>query len=483
MKKYLIIIFIVLLSSQVYSQSHYNNLRNCKVEGADDSVLCGTYTVFENHHTKQGRQIDLNIIVIPALNKESAKSPVFFFEGGPGVAVTKGASFFAQRNNPYRQNHDLVLIDIRGTGNSNPLNCQALQDKKDLREQFDVMYPAKSVKACYQSLSQKADLTQYTTTNIVRDIEAVRQWLGYGKIQLNGLSYGTRVAQEYMRRFPSSVESAVLISPTSTGSRMPLYHALFAQTALNKLFDDCSNDSLCKTYFSALKEEFNSLKQAGKKKPFNITYTLSDGRKTNLSVSWDAFQTKIRSLMYEPRTLRKIPFIIHEAHRGRWKPFISLYPEKGGYNDFIAEGLYLSVTCAEDIPFITKREAKRLTKDTFMGMYRIKQQQNACANWIRGKIPNDFLQYVSSNIPVLIIVGGYDPVTPVSMAKEIARYLPNSQLVVIPQMSHLFEGLTNEECFDRMVVDFIEQSGKSKINTDCVESMQPPSFETKNTFR
>jgi pimeloyl-ACP methyl ester carboxylesterase len=476
-KKLLIVLLIVFFYSQSNSQSNNKNLKSCKVEGADDSALCGTYTVFENHHTKQGRQINLNIIVIPALNKDSVKPPVFFFDGGPGIAATKGASFFAQKNNPYTQNHDVVLVDIRGTGGSNPLHCRSLQEKKDLQEQFAEMYPAKAVKDCYSELSQKADLTQYNTTNVVRDIEEVKQGLGYKKIHLFGLSYGTRVVQEYIRRFPSSVESAVLHSPTSTGSRMPLFHARFAQDTLDKLFDDCLKDSSCKNSFPLLKKEFNALMQAGKKRPFNIVHTMSDGSKKNLSISWDAFQTKIRSMMYQPRTLRKIPSIIHKVYQGNWKPFVSLYSEKGGYNDFSAEGLYLSITCSEDVPFITSGEAKRLTKNTFMGMYRIQQQQAACANWTRGNIPNDYLQPVRSDIPVLILAGEYDPVTPVSMAKEIAKYLPNSQLVVIPQMSHIFDGLSNEECFDRIAIDFIEQSGKSKLNTDCVKSMQPPPYE------
>ena len=483
MKKQLIIIFIVLLTSQVYSQPQYKNLQPCKVEGVADSVFCGTYVVFENHKTKQGRRINLNIVVVPALNKDSRKPPVFYFEGGPGIAATKNASFFAMTNNPYRQNNDVVLVDIRGTGGSNPLHCRLLQDKKDLQTQFAVMYPAESVKACHASLSQNADLTQYTTTNIVRDVEEVRKWLGYEKIHLFGLSYGTRVAQEYLRRFPSSVESAVLHSPTSTGSRMPLYHAQFAQATLDKLFDDCGGDALCKTNFPALRKEFDELRQRGKKKPFDVVHTLADGSTTRLSVSCDAFQTKIRSLMYEPRTLRQIPFIIHQAHQGNWKPFISFYSEKGTSSEFLAEGLYLSISCAEDVPFITKREAKRLTKNTFMGMYRIEQQQTACAHWSRGDIPEDFLQPVRSDIPVLILAGEYDPVTPVSMAKEIARYLPNSQLVVIPQMSHMFGGLSNEECFDLMASDFIEHSGKSKVDAACVKSMQPQPYETGSTFR
>jgi pimeloyl-ACP methyl ester carboxylesterase len=465
------------LYSQSNSQSPYKTLQACKVEGTDSSIICGNYPVFENHQTKQGRQINLNIIVIPALNKNSAKPPVFFFDGGPGVAATKAASFFAQKNNLYRQNHDVVLVDIRGTGGSNPLHCRLLQEKKDLQEQFTEMYPAEAVKDCYGSLSQKADLTQYNTTNIVRDIDEVRQWLGYQKIHLYGLSYGTRLAQEYIRRFPASVESAVLHSPTSTNSKAPLFHARFAQNTLDKLFNDCLNDSSCKTSFPLLKKEFEALRQKGKKRPFNVVYTMSDGSKKNLSISWNAFQTKIRSMMYQPITLRKIPSIIHHAYQGNWKPFVSLYSEKGGFNDFLAEGLYLSITCSEDVPFITSEEARRLTKDTFMGMYRIEQQQTACANWTRGNIPNDFLQPVRSNIPVLIFAGEYDPVTPVSVAKEIAGYLPNSQLVIIPQMSHMFDGLSNEDCFDRIAIDFIVHSGKSKLNTDCIKLMQPSPYE------
>lgn len=483
MKKHLIIIFIVFLSSQVYSQARYENLKPCKIEGVADSVLCGTYSVFENHRTKQGMQINLSIILIPALNKGSVKSPVFFFDGGPGIAAAKNASFFALKDNPYRQNHDVVLVDIRGTGGSNPLHCRSLQEKKDLQEQFAEVYPVKAVKDCYAELSQKADLKQYTTTNVVRDIDEVRKWLGYQKIHLFGLSYGTRVAQEYLRRFPASAESAVFHSPTSTNSKMPLFHAGFAQDTLDKLFDDCLNDSSCKTSFPLIKKEFNELMQTGKNKPFGIIYTMSDGSKKNLSITWNAFQTKLRSLMYQPRTLRKIPSIVHQAYQGNWKPFVSLYSEKGGYNDFSAEGFYLSVTCAEDVPFITSGEAKRLTKNTFMGMYRIDQQKIACDNWVRGDIPNDFLQPVRSDIPVLILAGEYDPVTPVSMAEEIARHLPNSQLIVIPQASHIFDGLSNEECFDQMVLDFIEHSGKSKINTDCVKLMQPPPYETGSIVR
>jgi len=485
MSKFISVIFFTSVFITVNGQSHYKNLKPCAVPESRDSALCGSFLVYENRITKQGRKIGLNIIVIPALNKNSNQPPIFFFDGGPGIGTTKNASWFAEKNNPYRQNNDIVLVDIRGTGGSNPLHCYELQYHKGLAEQFDEhnpsreMYPVEEVKSCYDSLSKKADLTQYTTTNIVHDMEEVRQWLDYKKIHLFGLSYGTRLAQEYMRRFPSSIETVVLQSATSAGNRMPLYHAKFAQATLEKLFTDCTVDSLCRTAYPQLRKEFNALMSSGKKQHFKTIYTFSDDTRKQLSIPWSIFHTKLRTLMYEPSGLRQIPFIIHEAYKGNWKPFLSLYSEKGNYSDFFADGLYLSITCSEDVPFIKRKEARSLTRKTFMGNYRIQQQQNACVSWTRGNIPNDLFHPVRSEIPTLILAGAWDPITPVSMARVIAQHLSKSQLVIIPTMSHGFDGLSNGECFDKIVMEFINGSGNSKVNMDCVSAMQPPSYKIK----
>ncbi len=332
--------------------------------------------------------------------------------------------------------------------------------------------PANGVKACFDSLSAFADLTQYTTTNIVKDIEEVRKWLGYNKIIAFGLSYGTRLTQEYLRRFPNSIEAAVLWSPTSTGSKMPLYHAQFAQATWDKLVADCARDPQCNNAFPELKKDFQSLMLQLKN-----SVVINNTDSTKVTFTWNAFQTKIRSLMYDPYWLRQIPFIVHEAATGNWKPFVDMYPKEPRFNNFSAEGLYLSITCSEDVPFIKSKDTKRLTKNTFMGDYRVAQQKQACANWVRGAIPDDFLQPVRSDVPALIVAGEWDPVTPVTMAKEIARHLPNSQLVVVPQMSHMSWGLSNEQCLDEIIIAFIRSSGRATVNKDCVSGMAPPPYK------
>jgi pimeloyl-ACP methyl ester carboxylesterase len=464
--------------SRDYNESQiYERLKQCNSSGLDSTILCGAFSVFENRQTNSGRKIDLNIIVIPAIHKNHSKSPIFCFDGGPGVAATSGASFYADSINYYRVEHDIVLVDVRGTGGSNPLNCRQLQFKGGLEKQFTEMYPIQDVKDCYDSLSKLADLTQYTTTNMAFDIEEVRKWLGYDKINLFGLSFGGRLAQVYMKMFPTSVESCVLLSPTTTSSRMPLYHAQYAEASLNKLFEDCKSDSLCDIIFPNVKAEFKDLTERGKRKAFKYKFKNRNGEIKEVAIPWYSFHTKIRALMYMPFGLRQIPFIVHQSYLGNWQPFISLFPSESSYDDFIAEGLYLCVTCTEDVPYITKQEGDSLSAGTFMEDYRIQQQKNACSNWTKGIVPDNFFKPVTSDIPTMVMSGYFDPVTPPSMAEQIVQTLPNGYLVTIATMSHTFDGLSNPECFDKMVVDFFNKSD-TRPNSECIKQMLPDKFKT-----
>jgi pimeloyl-ACP methyl ester carboxylesterase len=469
--------FLLNASAQHASSKIYQNLHACKIAGITDSVLCGTYPVRENREAATGRMINLNIVVIPALHPNAASTPVFYLEGGPGVAATNSASFFADTSVPYRKYHDIVLIDIRGTGKSNGLDCPSLQVKQDLNQQFEEMYAKAAVHACFDFLSKKADLKQYTTTNIVKDIESVRKWLGYGKINIYGLSYGTRVALVYMKMFPAAIESCILWSPIPTYGKMPLYHAKFAQNSLQHLFDDCHNDSACHYSFPAFGTEFNSLYKKHKDTLFSFKSLNSAGDSARINFSWNAFFTKIRSLMYTPGGMRQIPYIVHQASIGNLIPFINLYPRGRDTSNFIAEGLYLCITCSEDVPYINTKKIDALTRKTFMGTYRIDRQKQACLQWARGKLPADYFSPVKTDIPVLIFSGGFDPVTPTQQAKEIASHLSRSTLVIVPQMSHLFDGLSHPECFDELCIRFINQPMHPALPLDCIREMKPDPYK------
>ncbi len=475
-------LFLAVMVANSPAQNHpagiYKHLHLYNIPGSSDTVLTGSFPVLEDREAKNGRIINLHIVVVPALHPDSAGTPIFFFQGGPGVAATNDALIFTDPSIPYRKYHDIVLIDIRGTGSSNPLNCASLQIKKGLQDQFADMYPPKAVKACYDSLSKIADLKQYTTTHVVEDIEDIRKWLGYGKINIYSLSYGTRVALVYMKMFPASIESCILWSPLPTYAKMPLYLAKFAQNSLDKVFDDCEHDSSCRFTFPGIKKEFDRLWKKGKQAPFVFEYIDATGKKEPLSVSWNAFETKLRSLLYTPAGIRQIPYIVHQAYMANLNPFIEQFPKGIDTNNSIAEGLYLSITCSEDVPFIQQSEIRSLTEGTFMDSYRIDQQAGACSLWSRGRIPGDFFEPVVTRIPTLILSGGFDPITPTSMAQEIAGHLPNATLVVIPQMSHLFDGLSHTECFDDICLRFINYPFHP-LDLGCIKLMQPPNYKTE----
>ena len=147
--------------------------------------------------------------------------------------------------------------------------------------------------------------------------------------------------------------------------------------------------------------------------------------------------------------------------------------------DFIADGMYLSVTCAEDVPFIDQAEAAKLNEGNPFGNYRVFQQTRACSLWQRGNIPADYREPVSSNLPVLIFSGNLDPITPPQRGEEVAKYLPNSRHVVIPEAGHGVDGLSDGGCVDRIIIDFMDKGSANDLDTSCVDRMAPPPFVTK----
>src|SRR6266487_7101069 len=178
----------------------FSGLRPCRLAGIDEEELCGKLTVFENRQTRTGRTIDLNVVLLPAFDPKNKAEPLFDLAGGPGVAATSRAIFYATEGREYRRKHDIVLVDQRGTGQSNPLTAEP--KKKTPQDYLTEMYPVNYVKNLRRTLEQRADLTQYTTSIAMDDLDEVRSWLGYERINLLGLSYGSRAAVVYMRQHP-----------------------------------------------------------------------------------------------------------------------------------------------------------------------------------------------------------------------------------------------------------------------------------------
>src|SRR5205814_9642382 len=218
----------------------------CRLAGIDEELVCGKLTVFENRETRTGRTIDLNVVVLPAFDQKHKAEPLFDLAGGPGAASTEAAAFYVGPGKAYRRRHDVVCVDQRGTGKSNRL---AIPREKTPQYYVSEMFPVDYVRQMRHELEQRADLTKYTTSIAMDDLDDVRTWLGYARINLFGASYGTRAALVYLRQHPDHVHTATLMGVAPTYLRMPMYHSEAAARAMNLLLQQCEEDAQCHQAF------------------------------------------------------------------------------------------------------------------------------------------------------------------------------------------------------------------------------------------
>jgi pimeloyl-ACP methyl ester carboxylesterase len=453
-----------------------SKLKPCRVTGIDEELFCGNLTVFENRETRTGRTIDLNIVVLPAFDQKAKAEPVFDFAGGPGASSAERADFYAGPGKDYRRRHDVVCVDQRGTGKSNRL---AIPREKTASYYLSEMFPIDYVRELRHALEQRADLTKYTTSIAMDDLDDVRAWLGYDRINLFGASYGTQAALVYMRQHPEHVRSAILLGVAPTDLKMPLHHAEAGARAMDLLLSECEQDARCNAAFPQIRDDWKNVLAQLEKQPARVEYS-PPGKvaPTTVEIQPGVFAEKIRTWMYGRDQAARIPLIVHHAANGDFAPFLqqAIGPS---IPDFLADGAYLSVTCAEDVPFINQEEAAKLNAGNPFGNYRVFQQTRACGMWPRGEIPTDFLQPVHSNAPVLIFSGNMDPVTLPKYGEEVARHLPNSRHVIIPQAGHGVDGLTDPGCIDRIAIEFLDKGDVKNLDVSCVERMAPPPFITK----
>ncbi len=457
---------VVLLLTQIL-------LSPCEFEGVQGPARCGTYSVWENRETKQGRKIDLSIIVLPALQSPAKPDPLVFFAGGPGDAPSFGVRYFSRAFANVRQTRDLVFIDPRGTGRSNPLNCPELI-KPDSSGVLDAdLLSLSALKACHNRLAKDFDLRQYTTEIAVDDIDEVRRALGYKQINAYGTSYGTRVAQVYMRRHPSSLRTVAMkgIVPPSMAS--PSTHATASEHAWQQLVKRCRADESCARNFPTLAADLETILTRLKDSPALSLPARADGP-TKIQVSPELFAESFRFLLYSPEGSAQAPnqFRKWVATNGAGIAETVLTTRElfGGR---LSAGFFLSVTCTEDVPYLPAN-ATALAAKTFAGDYRLKQQTAACTVWPRGKVSKQHRSPTRSAIPTLLLSGEFDPVTPAEGGEEVLRGLSKGVHVVIRNNGHSIGNA--EQCVNSMIVALIEKGSIAGLDSSCAATVAPVPF-------
>lgn len=444
-------------------------LRQDVREADGTPVRVGTMRVWEDRAARRGRLISLDVVVLQALSDDPAPDPVFVFAGGPGQNAASMARGWM--THWIRDRRDIVLISQRGTGGDNRLWCELPGGDDDLQAYLEPMFLERSFRDCLAQLSQNYDLTKYGTADAVDDIDDIRTALGYDRINLYGGSYGSRAELEYIRRHPDSVRTAVLNSVAPVSFINPLYHAWGAQHALDLILDDCASDPACRDAYGNIRASFNAVMATLDRGPVATQVVHpATGRPERVELSRESFGEALRVIMYYDRS--QVPYLIDRAAKGDFTPFAQTgINAVRSIRQTLALGMLLCVTCAEDVDRITDEMILAETANTFLGDGRVRRQRAVCAFWPKSQLPDDAADPVSRDVPVLLLSGRYDPVTPPRWGAEATSHLPQGLHVVGPD-SHGQGGA----CIDAIIRQVLEQGTTRGIDLGCVERLKPTPF-------
>lgn len=454
---------ILVFAAELHAASSFSQRPCASPVLAKAGARCGVVEVAENP-SKPDRKISLNVIIVPALHPKPGAPPVFHLEGGPGISATQAAGFYAGPGSMYRESRDVVLFDQRGTGGSNPLHCAAIENRSPLEEEF----VAADVTACRKELSAKADLRNYSTARAAEDIDAVREALHAAQIDIWSISYGTRLAQEYIKRFPTQVRRAVLAGFAPLDYKTPLFHAMNAQRVVDLLLFKCRADESCSSKYPKLNSEWNAVLERLDHSPARVSW---NGKPA--LIARGPFTEAVRQSLTVAAGQRQFPAMVHAAFSGDFGPFLALV--RKGPSPF-AMGLYLTIACSEGGSRIAPGDVERYTAGTFLGDYRLRQELGECSEWPPYEVSPDFFAPPARTPPLLVMSGEMDQVAPPDYAEQFCSKLQDCHLVTIPDLGHGpfdLDAWRGGDCYDQITTKFLEQG---IIEDSCLKQMHPPAF-------
>ena len=466
-----------LLSPQAPEAKSLIPLEPCRIADLDGLVStgarCGTLSVPEDPADPNGPRIRLSIAVVPAIATRARPDPLFLIAGGPGQGSIHGFAPLVGAFAGIRRERDLVMVDQRGTGDSNRLDCDM---PDDALEGGDI--PPEALRAlartCLQSLPGRAQF--YTTSVAVGDLDAVRAALGYPQVNVFGGSYGSRVAQHYARRFPQHTRTVVLDGVVPPELALVPNIAIESQRALDRVFARCTAEPECNRRFPAVARQFAKLDARLRQGP--VTVTLADpvtGETRKLEVTRAHLVTMARMLTYSPGAASILPLVVHEAAtNGNYGPLAAQAEMIGDdLERMISMGMHNSVVCAEDAPRFDGAVNRRDLEATAIGVLMLDGMRAICEDWPRGRVDEDFAEPLHSAVPALLLSGEFDPATPASYGAMAAKGFRNSLHVVVPGQGH---GQTRLPCVQKMLRRFIDTGSVAGLDTACVGTIEPAPF-------
>jgi pimeloyl-ACP methyl ester carboxylesterase len=425
-------------------------------------------TVPENHDDPNGRKIDLSIALVVA-EGQAEPDPILMIAGGPGQSIIEAYPSLHDALDDVQRSRHVLLIDARGTGGSHPLKCEDDEGRSSVMDESDTSAAAARAFAekCREALAKESDLRYYTTGDHIRDLDLVRQKLGIDQLNLWGGSYGTRVAQQYAKRYPQHTRTVTLDSPIPNSLVLGQEHARNLDDALKQQFQRCRDDAACKKNLGDPEAKLAGLQsrlRAGKLPAVRYRDPVS-GEWRSDSPAYSHLSLLLRLYAYQPEAASMLPLIVHDASEGRYEGLLaqarSIYTD---VSEQIMHGMQLSVLCSED----TELTPNPADASTIMGAEFVDFTRAQCAVWPKGERAADFREPLGGNVPVLVMNGELDPVTPPRYGVEILKTLPNGRHLILPGQGHSVLGTG---CMPKLFAQFIESADAKPLDETCLKRL------------
>jgi pimeloyl-ACP methyl ester carboxylesterase len=452
------------------------------------AIICGYLTVPEDHSKPQGKTIKLAVVTLKGTNT-GTNPPLVFLQGGPGGGAIEQLEVFTGAEYPDKrllQGRDIVVIDQRGTGFSQPtLKCQEaieVENKylgKPSNKQIEQEALA-AYTACRERLAKEGiNLGVYNTIQNAADIEALRLGLKLDKMDLYGVSYGSRLALTVMRDYPAGVRSTIISSVVPLQADIAVEQRFSFSNALEEFFKTCEGDASCKQKYPTLRADFDKAYNDLKAKPLiKQASNPLKGTTLELTVDGEVFLTTVYYLLYTGNIiLPQIPLLINFAAKGNVDLLSTLYVTiVQSISDSISAGTYYSTNCSDEYSFSNPNNAPSQTllpsiKDGWRSNGNSNEDPEVaiCKLWNVPKAPAIENQPVKSDIPTLIINGKFDPITPPNYGAEAAKTLSKSTSVTLANAGHAPDTLN--ECATDIRLEFLANPAKAP-NLGCAARLK-----------
>ena len=430
-------------------------------------VECGWLTVPENRSKPGGRAIRLHVARYKSRALQPAPDPILWLVGGPGGRANLLASrLFARVVEPYLGKRDFIVVDIRGTGYSEPsLDCPNRDGPA-----------ADWVRACAQRLSPIADLSYYHSAAAAADLADLRRALGVREWNLLGESYGTRLALTAVRDHPEGIRSIVLDSVVPVGADQYGDGPSNFEKAINALFAGCAADPQCHAAFPEPGPALLIAADRLDRSPRRLAGTWH-GTPYDFRLDGRQLMEALHMALYESDIVPRVPWAIYHAVDGSadtvWSEVLARH-NLFVFRSMVDQGAFLSFHCREAVPFTdiarlkTEDAAQPWARHVASGLGIVE----TCRSWPSGRPDPRESRPVASAIPALLLAGEYDPVTPPSNAKSAAAHLSHSQRFVFPGLGHWLTANTVTNCPQSIVLQFLDAPGRLAAPR-CLEEWKP----------